>query len=918
MAYRSLVNRCVRTSQYPLCVRLSSTTQTGENIIPAKSFKEKARDTWNGPTFKYWLIGGTGFLSWLTYYSWKAYKNKCIDVELSPPMTNHLTLDRASEIGEILRIHAEQGSFFDKKLVKKILVNGPPASGKTTLVTQVVHRLRDLHSNKIGLPVSTVSLFLSADNEFSFLISLKAAASKLEIKASDLDEVMKNGLAFNQSPFEDQCVALMKNIQEKLSNHPGWVLVFDQIQSTSPKTILDVINTCLEEDGLWSSGTMILVGEGIDPKLMKINDNVLYQMKTGLSKDDSVALLKKVINVDGDVRSLNKLAERVFSNPLALLCAGIIMKKKLSLKESRSIDDVVDETCTEIENYVKKVLQNNKHLAAFTTTLQGLKLVTIETLVTMVLKDIMQGDLYLKNGIDLLASLAPGTSVPQTLITRHLSSSFYQLPSVAKRPNILDFMNKQKRDVDEVKEHADEYDPKGKAWSNKNLAHYMRKIEDFFQTAYKTIKDIYNLVYGELPQLPEGDDGMGMFEMCDLIQSNKLEPGNVKSFSLHPLVYNAARQHFLSKTALEIESKHVEATRHYHEHKSWYRKMSTFSEQATLQQFRNSIGIPSINKNLTEDDANKLLFRYNLGIDVSSVFKDGMASKDSEYWKPKNVDLTCHLQDHIGRTIGSLCEQLNNAKGDVAGHTSKKVLLVHLEYLLRNQPFELIGSKNQAKCLLNLAKGYASVYRDAEANKQLLDQVITIQQADPNTEPLEMAESLTEKAQYFISQENYESAKSLLLEVSEIYESQRRKLGEYKQPIKYGQVLGRLGAVYGSLGMKVESKETIERALMMEQSIPPDMSDDEKSKKFGSDFASTLIDLGHAYVSLGLPLYGKKILDLALNAQKNLNGENHPEVVRAMTVLAVAHLMQGHNEESRKLRKEAGKLQAAINKIPMY
>lgn len=164
-------------------------------------------------------------------------------------------------------------------------------------------------------------------------------------------------------------------------------------------------------------------------------------------------------------------------------------------------------------------------MRAFTSTSSGHKLVTIETVVAMALKAIVDKDEYLKHGIQFLATLAPGSIAPQNLVARHLMSPFYKLHNLSKPSSILDFMSKQKRDLEAVKTNAEEFDPKGKAWSNKNLAHYMRKVEDAFQTMYTTVKDIYNLLYGELPPLPEKDDGLSMFRECQLLQSGTLEPG---------------------------------------------------------------------------------------------------------------------------------------------------------------------------------------------------------------------------------------------------------------------------------------------------------------------------------------------------------------------------------------------------------
>ena len=171
------------------------------------------------------------------------------------------------------------------------------------------------------------------------------------------------------------------------------------------------------------------------------------------------------------------------------------------------------------------MLSNNQHISPFLSTFSGRKLLTIETIVALWTKDVVSSDKYLYNGLDLMSVLAPGTPIPQQLITRHLSSPFYKLPSLAKPPNIADFMSKQKRDADDVKQHAEDFDPKGKAWSNKNLVHYIQKVEEVFTTAYNTLKEIYFLVYGEVPELPKGDDGMSMFNECALVQSCSIQPG---------------------------------------------------------------------------------------------------------------------------------------------------------------------------------------------------------------------------------------------------------------------------------------------------------------------------------------------------------------------------------------------------------
>jgi len=159
------------------------------------------------------------------------------------------------------------------------VIQGPSASGKTILVNQFVQELKRSQSSNFSLPKSAVTLFLLADCESSFLISLKSAAAKLDIKLSELDETMSNGVSFNQGSFTEQCEALLVNIQEKLLKHPGWVLVFDQLLSTSPKTVVNVVNNCLQDDQFWSSGLMIVVADGVNLKEIAVDDDTVLTVK---------------------------------------------------------------------------------------------------------------------------------------------------------------------------------------------------------------------------------------------------------------------------------------------------------------------------------------------------------------------------------------------------------------------------------------------------------------------------------------------------------------------------------------------------------------------------------------------------------------------------------------------------------------
>lgn len=390
----------------------------------------------------------------------------------------------------------------------------------------------------------------------------------------------------------------------------------------------------------------------------------------------------------------------------------------------------------------------------------------------------------------------------------------------------------------------------------------------------------------------------------------------MESYAMHPLIYAVARQHFISKTVPELEAKFMEEDEVRFEKQPWFKKMSNYDPKSSLIRYRNNQAkvdsIPPQAPSFVE-------FYNNALINVSKIFEDqGLKFDESNFRFLNAEDKLQYLQGHLDRIVHSLSEQVRVSKQTVSGKMVMKYLDIHGEYIQLNHPMETTGLRSRITGMLMSAKFASNVENDVDTAILNIQEALKLQKEHYGDENTEIASILSQLAALYNSKEDSENAKQNLEEAIEIYEAQRRKDGEYKRPLELGKALGSLGVIYGTLGDRVKSKELIERGLMLQQTGAPDLSDEAQSKHFGGEFASALTDLGHAYVSLGMPLYGKKILNLSLMAHKNIHGEKHPEVVRTMTVLSIAHLMEGHNEESRKLRKEAGKVQSQINALPFY
>ena len=237
-----------------------------------------------------------------------------------------------------------------------------------------------------------------------------------------------------------------------------------------------------------------------------------------MTLSDSFSLLKEVVNLDeatSVLEPIKLLGGMVNFNPLGLLCVGVLLREKLALQETMSICAAVQEIKDAIQINLASVREQNKHLEPFIQSKGGHELIILETVIAMAIKVLVQNNNYLRHGIDLIASLRPGTDVPQNVLSRHLKNPIYNLSPLQQSTGQVI----ERKPVTKLEE------PKSKIWSNKRLAEYLKKIEDFFLIGINTIKDIYNLVYGELPALPVKGDGLDMFRSCELLLTGTLEPG---------------------------------------------------------------------------------------------------------------------------------------------------------------------------------------------------------------------------------------------------------------------------------------------------------------------------------------------------------------------------------------------------------
>ena len=200
------------------------------------------------------------------------------------------------------------------------------------------------------------------------------------------------------------------------------------------------------------------------------------------------------------------------------MCLAIVLRETLQQREIISVKDAVEEIITKLKKNVSNVIKDNNHIDTFFKTISGNELLLLQTVMAMAINIITNDDTYLSYGLDMLASLKPGLVVPESLVRRYLMNPFFEISPFGKLGN----------HCNNSKNHIEEQTDKSEAktvWTSKTMTKYFKQLQDYLGTFVTTVKAIYDLLYRELPQLPEKDDDLGIFHSCELLLNGTLEPG---------------------------------------------------------------------------------------------------------------------------------------------------------------------------------------------------------------------------------------------------------------------------------------------------------------------------------------------------------------------------------------------------------
>ena len=375
----------------------------------------------------------------------------------------------------------------------------------------------------------------------------------------------------------------------------------------------------------------------------------------------------------------------------------------------------------------------------------------------------------------------------------------------------------------------------------------------------------------------------------DLLKSLRLSPfirsrtlGQLELFTVHTSCRHHLSNHFMMYTVPRMEEEHLKIAQDYWNKTAWFKKFRSFDSNSSLTKFRSNLPGLKEGKVLTEE-------QYKL------------VTNDINYYQ------YIHLVSHYHRVVNTLTNELKYLSRDPEDLTMRRYIKPHLEFVCSNQ----LAERDQLRCQAGLLSIEASFSTDQTSIYSRYCTLLESMREAFGSTHQEIANTLTAMAEIHYYKGDYGSARELLTSAIALHEQTPSHLRTPTQSMDLAGSLSTLGLVYASLGERQLCREKLEKALGLFQTIPSDGDIPKKQRKL---VATTVTDLGHAYVSTGDIIGAKKYLDLALIAQRGIHGDDHPEVARTLNVLSIVYSLMGDNFESRNSRKEAGKIQSELLK----
>ena len=382
--------------------------------------------------------------------------------------------------------------------------------------------------------------------------------------------------------------------------------------------------------------------------------------------------------------------------------------------------------------------------------------------------------------------------------------------------------------------------------------------------------------------------------LSPFVRLSQLEGYDIQLMHVHPsLGTTLLSNNFTTETVPYLEEKELTRGKDQWHRTAWFKRWRSFDPRHCLVTFLSSL--PGVKEGgaLTEPE-------YLLRQETTPLLP------------PYPLYLHHASRHHImADTLRNLLRYLRNDTEDLL---LKKYLSPHVDRFLQTTPTSVLDKDvlSMETSLLNIRTslsntGFDNLLKEYSA---LLQAHVTQYGTHSHTRVASVLTSMADV--YYTHNQHLDKATQLLLQAIEVYERVPAKSKTWTVTIDHASSLSLLGLVCASLGDKKGCVKYLEQSLMLYQQIP---SDGDVTKNQRKVVATTITDLGHAYIMLGDVNAAKKYLDLAVIAQRGIHGDYHPEVVRTLNIQRVMYTLMGDNVESKTIGREAGEIQKELTMV---
>ncbi len=489
-------------------------------------------------------------------------------------------------------------------------------------------------------------------------------------------------------------------------------------------------------------------------------------------------------------------------------------------------------------------------------------------------------DERLRHVFDFLGSCDLTRPLPVSVIARHIASPFYKIPPESLAPPPVD-MAIQMQKLTGV-------DPKNAS----------------FWTQLKALLPIGNNVPSTeeiAAVLATSEDPVSYLRDCPLFRFKAYQWVGFEHMQVHHVSHLSLSLLFTKHTVPKLNSDRLAEEEASFNRSSWFRSYRTFDRQQALENIHRSL--PGISEPgvMTRDVFEKCSIAPVM-IGTMSSSKDGSV----DYLEYQ------HIVSHYHRIVETLSEEVKAADHDASDTLTRRYLHPHIQHIA-NYPY--LSETDQMLCEYSKTSIEASLSVSTHQESiAKFEQVLKKQQSLFGSKNQVVARTLVDMGNLCYSVNDLPGAKNYLEGSLKIYESTSSKEATKTFPLEIGAAYSSLALVCSALNEKQRSRELLEQALAAYQTMSPEGVISKRQRKLVS---SSLTDVAHAYLSLGDIMIAKKYIDLSIMAHKNLYLEGHPESIRTLNVASIVYSMLGDKPESSRLRGEAGKQQAQLNKHPL-